>query len=47
MKRLIKYGPGQCPPELHKYGIDCNCPVNITMQKIDIDMDIEVPEAPE
>ena len=47
MKRLVKYEPGQCPSDLLQYGIDCECPVNINKRDIDINMDIEIPQAPE
>ena len=47
MKRLVKYEPGQCPPEFLQYNIDCNCPVNVNKSNLDIDLDINIPEAPE
>lgn len=47
MKRLIQYEPGQCPASLAVYGIDCNCPVNIIGNSMDISLNISVPKTPE
>ena len=47
MKRLVSYGPGNCPANLAQHGIDCNCPVNINKRDLDIDMDVTLPQAPE
>jgi hypothetical protein len=47
MKRIIKYEPGKCPENLAVHGIDCECPVYITKTDVDIEMDVNLPQAPE
>lgn len=47
MKRIIKYEPGKCPESLAPHGINCECPVNIITNSLDIDMDVDIPEVPE
>jgi hypothetical protein len=47
MKRIIKYEPGECPENLAQYGIDCECPVDVSKNDLDITMGVSLPQAPE
>jgi hypothetical protein len=46
-KRIVKYEPGQCPENLAQYGIDCECPVDVSKNDLDIEMIVSLPQAPE
>jgi len=47
IKRILPYEQNDCPTDLLQHGIDCNCPVNINKTDLDIEMDINLPKAPE
>ena len=46
IKRVLKYDATTCPAQLGQYGINCNCPVDINKNTLDIDLDVELPKAP-
>ena len=46
MKRLAPMENG-CPANLLEHNIDCECPVDITTNTIDIEIDVTIPQAPE
>ncbi|CAF0878512.1 unnamed protein product [Rotaria sordida] len=47
MQRLFKHDATNCPAQLSPYGIDCTCPVKVNKNDLDIEMDLDIPEAPE
>ena len=47
IKRVFTYDSSNCPPQLTQYGINCECPVTLNKNDMDIDLAVNIPQAPE
>ncbi|CAF2330924.1 unnamed protein product [Rotaria sp. Silwood2] len=47
LKRVFKYEVHNCPAKLVQNGINCNCPISLARNDLDIEMDVTLPSAPE
>lgn len=47
IKRVFTYDSSNCPEQLTQYGINCECPVSLNKNNLDVDLDVNIPQAPE